>query len=239
MLFRSPGMVILPNRNLGVQDDKYMTRFEALTDVTAKLCEAAKLGYFVDIDPKASQVVMDVFEGVDRTQGQRSNPRAVFDIENRNLATLQYTDDDTSYKNAFYSTLSGAEFVDEALTLLYYRDDAEQSGFERREKWLQISAQDPPPGQEYDDLKRLAQIEMQSHNTETGFNCELAPNSGYKTLWDIGDFVTIRNRKTGILIDTQITGVTVTTNGRFVSHIAAFGKQPERFIGIGNRAIKI
>lgn len=234
-----PDMVISPNENRGTLGDKYMARFEQLDEATAKLCEAAGLGYIAWIDLEYHWLCFEVYHGTDRTAGQTTNERAIFEVDRKNIARLQYSKSRRNYRNAFYATQSGAEFEDEALTLLYYRDDTPASGFERREIHLSVSAETPEAGMEYEELKRLTIIEMKNHEIEEGFSCELSPKSGYNEIWAVGDMVTVKHKRFGLVADIQITGVTVTASGTDVAHIAKFGKQKPRFIGVGNKIIKI
>lgn len=234
-----PNMSILPNQGRGSAEDKYMARFEELSTATSKLCEAAQIGYLGWIDIENNWICFEVFEGTNKTAGQTDSPRAIFEVDRKNIAQLEYSKSTKDYKNAFYVTQSGAEFEDEALTLLYYRNDAEVSGFDRREIHLSISAESPEAGQEYEELKRLTQIEMKEHEAEEGFNCQLSPQSGYNQVWSVGDLVTIRHKYTGLVADIQITGVTITATENEINFIAKFGKQKPKFIAVGNNIIKI
>lgn len=233
-----PNMAILPNQNRGTAEDKYMARFEVLDEATAKLCKDSKIGYIVWIDLENNWLCFEVYKGIDRTLGQNVNSRAVFEVDRHNIANLEYSKDLTNFKNAFYTTKDGADFEDEALTLLYYRNDIEATGFDRRETHISLSV-DVAEGSEYTEMKRLAEIEMKEYDIEEGFNCELSPRSGYNEKWNVGDFATVRHKDSGLLVDTQITGVTVTAGENEINYIAKFGEQKPKFVAVNKRIIKI
>ncbi len=217
------------NQNRGIANDKYMARLENLEDVAIKILNEQKLGFKANADFDTDSIVLDVFEGADRTAGQSINPRVIFEIERKNVVDMEYSTDDSNLKTAFYATLSGAEFESEALTQTYYRDDVVAQGWDRDETWLSISA-DVDPAQQYDELKRLAQQEFVNHDTVETFVCNIRPDSGYLTKWFVGDFVTVRWKDLGLTMDTQITAVNKTFTSSGIHITARFGNSKPKYI---------
>lgn len=230
---------IAPNQNRGIADDKYMARGNPLDELTSEVCEAANLGYTASIIE--NNVVLDVLAGVDRTAEQSANARAIFEISRKNIANLAHEINAEEYKNTFYTVRSGAEFVDEALTMTYYRDDISVSDWERSETWIEVSAETPIAGQEYEELKYQATKVMDDFTIQESFTCEVTPNSRYKELWNVGDFVTVRWREQNITMDTQVTAVTTNVSGNEKTLIAKFGNSEPKYIGVKNssKIIKI
>ena len=150
----------------------------------------------------------------------------------KNVATLGHEVDTKEYKNTFYTVQSGAEFADEALTMTYYRDDMSVGDWERSETWIEVSAETPTAGQEYEELKYQAVKEMENYALQESFTCEITPNSKYKELWNVGDFVTVRWREQGITMDTQVTAVTTSVSGSEKTLIAKFGNSKPKYVGI-------
>lgn len=230
-------VVIAANQNRGISDDKYMARGNPLDELTQELCKAASLGYKAVISD--GNVMLDVYDGVDRTASQSENPRAIFEISRKNVVTLNHTVDKRNYKNTFYTVQSGAEFEDEALTMTYYRDNAEASGWARDETWIEVSADTPEVGQEYAELKYQAVKAMADYIKQESFSCEITPNGRYKELWNVGDTVTVRWLEQGITLDTQVTAVATSANGDELKRIAKFGNSKPKYIGVGDSIIKI
>lgn len=229
-------ITIAANQGRGLAEDKYMARFEQLDVITKELCENVKIGYKAYIEN--GNIILDVYEGIDRTAEQTENARAIFEISRKNVASLEHEVDKREYKNTFYTVQAGAEFADEALTMTYFRNDEVKSGWERDEKQIEVSAETPEAGQEYEELKYQAEKTMGSYDIKESFVCEIT-NSRYKELWNIGDFVTVRWPEQGITLNTQVTAVTTIANGSELLHVAKFGSSKPKYVGIKEKIIRI
>lgn len=222
------GLVIAPDLGRGVADDRYMTRFEDLSEVLARLGESAGMGYGVTPTEDGRQFVFDVVQGEDRTAGQRARPPVIFEMARRNVQSLTYENNDQSMRNVFYTTMSGAEFADESLTMTYTRDDAViPAGIFRRETHLSLSADTPNAGEEYAELKRLALIEAESYVTAESFSAQVLESRRcrYGEHYGLGDRVTVQHRDWGVSMDTLVTGMERAYTSGGETCTATFGKQ--------------
>lgn len=234
-------LTIAPDMGRGVQDDKYMARFNVLTDVLTDIGKDAKLGYTMQTVRKEGEPLGFLFEcrvGLDRTSGQSVNSRAIFEIERGNVVAMSYHKSRRNYYNAFYTTRSGARFADEALTLLYTREGEEMpTGIDRREKWLNISvSSDVPAGEEYNELKRQAQLEMANFKETLSFTAKVNNNSDLRYMRDYreGDTVTVMRKDWGVTLTAQITRVQVSESAGSSGIVVTFGSDmPNVFKRIG------
>lgn len=202
------GFTIAENKNRGIAQDKYMSRFENLLDVVEKLCSNAKIGFDIIPDLKNGTYIFDVFEGLNRTAGQSENAPITFSIENNTANAIQVTSSIENYKNVFYSTKSGSEYENEALTVTYFRNENIVSGIEREEVHLNISAEHPEAGQEYEELKRLTEIEMSEYEIVESFEADVtnSPNIFEKDYF-LCDKVTIYNSEFKLKADVEVLGI--------------------------------
>lgn len=224
-----PGLVIAPDLERGLPDDRYMSRYDLLSDVLAELGRAANLGYVVTPDLAAGTLTFDCVQGENRSATQSERPRVLFTVERRNIADMKYTDSDRNMRNLFYATLSGAAYEDEAYTATYTREDGAElpSGICRWEQHLDISASHPTPGQEYDELKRLALIRAESYRTVEALSAEVLDTLyEYGRDYALGDIVTVQNRGWGVSIDARITSRTVNATAGGVTRSVTFGDAP-------------
>jgi hypothetical protein len=237
-----PWLTIAPDQSRGLAADKYSTRFELLSDVVGAIAKDAKLGLACSLDVEAGQIIFDVFQGADRTVNQSEVPSVVFSVNRKTVLGMTYNDNDSGLRNAFYATMAGDEFENEALTLVYYRAEDEQSppgSISRREAHMEISASHPTPGEEYSELKRMALI--QATNYESLLNCVCSVNFAavrYGVDYFLGDMVTVQNLDWGITLDAPLTGMTVEYSGSGESYTATFGEQRPTFIGAIKKAIR-
>lgn len=233
------GLELAPDLGRGVAGDKYMSRHEVLSDVLAALGEAAELGYDIVPDLARHKLVFDVAEGLDHTAGQSSRKRVIFEIARKTVLSQAYRRNTSDSRNLFYTTMAGSEFADEALTVTYIRDgEDEPVGIRRREKHLDVSADTPVAGDEYNELKRLALIEAEAFRSAESFTCELAEGPYvYRTDYRVGDLVTVRNKEWGVTMNARLTEMETEYGSGGVRHTATFGTAPLNVFGRLKRQI--
>lgn len=233
------GLELAPDLGRGVAGDKYMSRHEVLSDVLAALGEAAELGYDIVPDLSRHKLVFDVVEGLDHTAGQSGRKRVIFEIERRTVLSQAYQRNTSDSRNLFYTTMAGSEFADETLTVTYIRDGEEEpAGIHRREKHLDISADTPVAGDEYNELKRLALIEAEGFKAAESFTCEIAEGPYvYRQDYGVGDLVTVQNKAWGVTMDARLTEMQTGYSSSGVKHTATFGTAPLNVFGRLKRQI--
>lgn len=235
-----PGLLVALDQGRGVAEDKYMSRHDQVSAVLQALGEAAGLGYDIVPDLEHGAYVFDVVRGTDRSGAQSDRPRVVFDISRRTARSQTYTDAGRDARNVFYATRSGAEFADEALTMLYVRaDEAEQGGIYRREQHLSLSADTPEAGKEYEELRRVALIEAENYRPAESFDCVIQDGRyEYGRDYFLGDTVTAQNRDYGIVMHPMLTAMATEYGENGITRTATFGKAALNVFGRLRRQIK-
>lgn len=216
-----PFLTIAPDRLRGLAQDKYMSRFETLGEVITTIARDAELCTRMDLiqtDGKPLGLVFDCYQGVDRRDSQQDNSYAIFEIERGNVVSMEFTNSAENYYNAFYTTRGSARFADEALTMLYTREDEPvPDGWERREKWLNITvSKDVPAGEEYTELQRLAQQQMKNWGNVRTFTAKVNSALRFGSDYNVGDKVTVIRRGWGVELDAQITRVQISDRNGIV-----------------------
>ena len=238
-----PGFFIAENQQRGTQNDKYASRYDVLSDVIGMVGHDAKLGLVCRLDIEGGRIVFDVVQSKDRTHGQNQNPRVIFSINRGTVLGMTHSDNDAGMRNSFYTTMAGSEFEDEALTMMYYRPEDEAdppSGVYRREMHMEISADHPTPGMEYDELKRLALINMTNYEGLLSFVSDVNfAHIQYGRDYDLGDIVTVQNLDWGVTMDIELIGMTVEHTGRGGNYTAVFGSQKPNLIKAVKKAIQM
>lgn len=227
-----PGFAIAPDFGRGVTDDKYKARHNNISDITEELAEAPKLIIKATVDILSGTYIFDVAEPEDKTAGQTILPPVVFSLERQNVLNMEYQDITSSGSNLFYATRSGDQYADEALTLMYFREgEDEPEGIYRHEKHLNVSSDTPTAGQEYEEMRRQVLHEMESYIYTQSFTA--AANHArmrYRVDYNLGDIVTVYNRRWGVTLDAQITGVTTTAMESGTVYSVTFGESKPNFI---------
>ncbi len=195
-----PGLTVAPDKRLGVPDDKYMTRHDNLLEVVSLIAKEAQIGLSLTPDFDAGGFVFDCYAGRDRL--------TPLSTERETALSMSSLDSTAGYKNAFYATMSGAEFEDEALTMVYFRND-EPTGIDRREVHMSIGAEHPEAGKEYDELRRLAMVNARNYEAILNLTCEI--NHARVVLgrdYDLGDTLTVISREWGLTRPARVVAVT-------------------------------
>lgn len=235
-----PGLLVALDQGRGLPDDRYMSRHDGLSSVLQALGEAAGLGYDITPDLEAGAYIFDIVQGVDRSGLQSDRPRIVFDMARGTAQSQTYSDSRADARNIFYATRGGAEFEDEALTMMYTRDGEEaQGGLFRREQHLSLSATTPEAGQEYEELRRAALQEAENYRPAESFACTILDGRlQYGRDYYLGDTVTVQNRDWGVTMHPMVTAMTTEYSENGIVRTATFGKAPLNVFGRLRRQIR-
>lgn len=234
-----PKLIIAQDQNKGLADDKYMARFNKLNELLKEVGLAQKIGYKVNMDIDTGNMVFDVVQGVNRTAYQSEVPRIVFDVNMRTAKESRYISDMESYRNAFYTTKSGAKSEAETTTLLHFRkEDSEPEGINRFETQISVNV-DSKAIDIVGEMKNLAQKEMTNFEKDDTFTIELNSNFIYNKDFFLGDFVTIQDRFMGIAEDVQLISVTHEWQGLGYRITGTFGKPRKTNLELVERQIKV
>ncbi|WMJ23452.1 hypothetical protein RBG61_01940 [Paludicola sp. MB14-C6] len=217
-----------PDLHRGLANDKYMSRFESLSEVCNKNLSVQNMGYRVNIDLANSKLLFDVSVGKNRTANQSENNRVIFDVKYKNLIDMEYFFSVQDYKNIFYSTLSKARNEQEALTCMYYRDGEEEPiGSQRFEEHLNVSV-NLPDADIYTYMKEYALKDASKYEMVETLTASVADRYKYGIDYNLGDFVTVQAR-TGLFnqklaqLDVQIKSITHTWTDTRIVRTLGFG----------------
>ena len=227
------GLLLAPDQGRGLPDDRYASRHDNLARVLQELADASGLGYDIIPDLEEGAYIFDVIQGLDRSGNQSDRPRVVFDLSRGTAQAQTYQSSRQDARNAFYATMSGAEFADEALTMMYIRDgEEEQAGLFRREQHLTISAETPTAGDEYNELRRYALIEAEQFRPAESFDCVIIEDRlRYGVDYFVGDTVTVQHRGWGITMHPMLMSMTTDYTAAGITRQATFGKAPLNVFG--------
>lgn len=233
-----PKFAVAADQGRGIPDDKYMARFNRLEELLQEIGAAQEIGYKVDMDVSTGTMIFDVVQGADRTAGQSERPRIILDIDMRTALDSHFVSDVENYRNAFYTTKSGARSEAEATTLLVCREsEDEPEGRERYETQISVSVDDTA-ADVVEEMQNLARKEATNFEKDDTFTVELNSNFVYNKDFFLGDFVTIRDRALGQYADVQLISVTHEWQGKGYTITGTFGKPRKSNLQILERQIR-
>jgi hypothetical protein len=205
-------ITIAENKNIGNPNDFFMARFNKLSDVTATLAHDADVVITATPKIEAGTILLDVAAPDDRTVN--SDRPLIISLDRKTALQMEHNQETGNYKNAFYATRSGAQFADEALTMLFMRDgENEPEGADRYEEHLNVSVSTPEAGQEYNEMRRQASHMMTNYEEVNTLQAQTNfTQLKHRRDYNAGDIVTVQDISWGLEADIQITAVEVAEN---------------------------
>lgn len=193
-----PNLVMAASGHRG-DTTSYQSTYGVLMDELTKLSELSQIGTRVILDYAGKKLRFETAIGVDRTYNNSGgNGWAIFSQKFSNVEKRVLTQSIADYRNMAYVAGQGEE-ADREVVLL----GDELTGYDRREVY--VDARDI--GKDSDvTLADRGKAKLAEYPKVSSYQASVDP-SGYKTSWDLGDFVSILDTELGIQQDQQIISV--------------------------------
>ncbi|MFU1797459.1 siphovirus ReqiPepy6 Gp37-like family protein [Paenibacillus azoreducens] len=177
------------------KETPWQTRFEQLDAVIQEIAEFCDIGWHVVLDIQRKKWVFDVLPGRDLTTKQRVHPPVIFSHDFDNVQSQDYVDDWLQYKNIGYA---GGKGMDEDRLIQMVGTG---TGFDRRETFLDCSS-----AKDADELVSMGGQALAQHKRIQTFNGLILSTGSfvYGKDWDLGDRVTLQNKRWGLTMDSRI-----------------------------------
>lgn len=207
---------IIPKLKLGTRKgytekiEKQLTGDNLLTAIT-EICTAYEYGFKMTVNEN-SEIIFDIYKGIDRSYNQNINPYVVFSGDFDNLLNTEITYNETLYTNV---ALVGGEGEG---TARKYQTIGDSEGLNRYELFVDAKDISSNEGEiaegEYNKLLVERGKEKLAENTATEeYIGEVDSNNTYiiKEDYDIGDIVQIEN-ELGMTATARITSIIESNN---------------------------
>lgn len=187
-------IAIADNKGLG-EFDRWRGRFENLADKLQEIGEHSELGWDLILDIENNKFIFDVFQGRNLTQGQSNNPPVTFSVDFHNIKGHNYIDSSINHKNLIYAAGQGEE------ENRLIQQIGNTTGIARVEDFADLSN-----AEDINELKSEGQRVLESLEIIKSFESEVVDFGSFKLGidYDLGDYVTIQNKKWNLTMDTQI-----------------------------------
>lgn len=207
--------LILGNIKGFIEDIKYQNSFGNILEQLERISNTNNLGYRNLLDIKNRKIIFDIYKGVNRTVNNGTIAPCVFSRNFENILEQNYYDSLNNYRNTCLIAGEG-EGKDRKLTFI-----EEEKGLDRYE--LYVDARDiqatkeikkgdtteeiPIPLDEYlNILKQRGKEKLEECKEIQTFDSKINVNGNnkYKKDFDLGDIVTVVDKKWGIQLNTRI-----------------------------------
>lgn len=226
----------IPNLILGeiknyAEDIKYQNSFGNVLEQLENLSNTSNLGYRNLLDIKNRKILFDVYKGVDRTVNQTSIAPCIFSRDFENILEQEYTDSLNNYRNTtliagagegtarkitsiekgqgldrFEMYVDARDIMDTEEKKKIVTETDEEGNVTEHEETEEVEI----PWERYEPLLLQRGREKLAECTEINtFDSKInvLGNNVYKKDFDLGDVVTVLDKKWGIRIDTRITEI--------------------------------
>lgn len=183
-----------------------------LSELLKELSLKYDIGWRVRFDRDNEKYVLEFYRGLDSSIGQDINQHKIFSSEYENVFDQRYTDSDSSLKTMVFVAGAGEGTARITTTI-----GDELSGFARKELYVDardISEKDSnnntiPQATYINLLKERGNLKLKEHETVRTFESGVSvlSNLAYRVDFDLGDKVTVENKKWGLILNTRITSV--------------------------------
>ncbi|AJD26989.1 hypothetical protein G8E05_10575 [Clostridium botulinum] len=243
----------IPNLILGdlkgfTEDIKYTNSFGNIIEQLENISNTNNLGYRNILNIKNRKILFDVYKGVDRTINNGTTAPCIFSRDFENILEQEYTDSLNNYKNTTLIAGSGEGSARKITSIEngtgldryeLYVDARDITDKEEKKKMVtdydeegnvtgehEETEEVEIPWERYKPLllqrgkEKLEECkEIQTFDSKIN----VLGNNKYKVDYDLGDIVTIVDKKWGIRIDTRVTEIEEVYEEKGLEVNAVFG----------------
>ncbi|AJD31586.1 hypothetical protein FDE98_02410 [Clostridium sporogenes] len=192
-----PQVIIAKDKQRGKQD-AWRTRYENLADKITEIAEYSNLGWDITLDTNNNKFVFDVIEGKNLTVDQELLPPVIFSVDFDNIKNKHFVKSLLNYKNVGYC---GGKGEDEERLI---QQVGEAKGLSRNEVFIDCSQAD-----DISELKSMGNHKLDDFKIVNTFEAQVIPYGAfiYGQDWDLGDIVTVQDKKWGVTLNSRITEI--------------------------------
>lgn len=230
-LDRFPTVLIRPATGIG-EVSTYESRNKQLSSELESISTASGIGWQAYIDFGMYKIVLETFQGIDRSRQQQGTPKVIFSKEFDNIKDSTYVRSNMEYKNVGYIAGEG-EGEDRTIIVV---GDTNARGWNRRVTF--IDARDiqsnttgdeeeaTDPEEVLQQLRQRGDEKMAEMKQIETFQVTPAEthNKKYREDYDLGDIVTCESKKLNVRIDERITATehVIDNNGHSIKHTIGY-----------------
>lgn len=187
----------------------FQATYKNLLTYETKLAKYAGYGFRFRPDFTAKTITFGVYKGLDRSVSQTDRSRVFFALEYNNIAKAKYQENDQLLKTVCYV---GGEGEGSERVYAVAGDDT-TTGLERSEMFLSASdvrSDGLTPEQYTAALIQRGNNALDNNALSKSFECSTysAGNFTYKTHYDLGDIVTVRQEQWGLQANLRLVEIT-------------------------------
>lgn len=203
---RALNLYIPPDQQRGLHT-VWLSRYDQLSDILQDIGEYTDMGYRIYPDFDNNRFVFDVVTGVDRTVGQSQNPYVIMSRDYESVTDIIYEEDVSSQKNVAYAGGAGEDYN---RTVIAVTNEYETPiGLNRMETFVDCGTLEAAETDETLSLIDEGKHKLLDYKKQESLTATISQSGSfiYRQDWDLGDLVTVADKKMGVEEDKRITAV--------------------------------
>ncbi|BDR75752.1 siphovirus ReqiPepy6 Gp37-like family protein [Clostridium tetani] len=209
----------IPNLILGdlkgfTEDIKYQNSFGNVLEQLENISNTSNLGYRNILDIKNRKIIFDIYKGVDRTVNNGTIAPCIFSRDFENILEQEYFDNLNNYRNTCMIAGAGEgknrkiTSIESGTGLARYELYVDARDLQDK-KWINDIETDIPDSEYYKMLLQRGKEKLSECKEIQTFDSKINVdgNNVYKKDFDIGDIVTIVDKKWGISLNVRVTEI--------------------------------
>ncbi|KOR24206.1 siphovirus ReqiPepy6 Gp37-like family protein [Clostridium sp. L74] len=192
-----PNLVIAEDKQRGKQD-AWRARYENLSDKITEIAEYSNLGWDITLDTDNNKFIFDVIDGRNLTADQSQLPPVIFSVDFDNVKNKHFLKNLMNYKNVGY--VGGKGDAEERLI----QQIGETNGLSRREIFIDCNQ-----AEDVTEVKIMGEQKLEEYKAIETFESSVISSGSFNYMqdWDLGDIVTVMDRKWSITLNSRITEI--------------------------------
>lgn len=237
----------IPRLELGVfkgyiETINYQISYENLLEEVENLSIISDLGFRAIVDFEDKKLVFDVYKGKDLTVEQVENPPAIFSNEFENVFEQEYVDSVHNYRNVALVAGEG-EGSDRKIKIVGAGQELDRYELFVDAKDVSEKTEDDiliPEDEYLGMLESRGKIKLAEYAELNTFESKVnvKGNLIYKQDFDLGDVVTIVNKKWGVITNTRINEIEEVFEADGKSINVTFGESMPTLIDVIKREVR-
>lgn len=194
---------------------RFQVSYKELYTYMCKLSRYSNLGFIIRADYKAKKFFFEVYEGVDRSKGQRERSNVIFSKIYKNLNGVTYVFNNQNTKTCAIVAGEGEGTTRTLVTV------GGGSGWDLREVIVDardMQSDDMTTAEYKEALAQRGNEKLAEYGIIEAMEAQTQPfsNFKYREDYDLGDIVTVEKKNWGIAMDKRITEIQeIFENGGF------------------------
>lgn len=216
-----------PFKNLVIKDTDlnsdtilFQCTYKNVYNYLNNLAKRSTIAHRIVLDIENKKLVYENYQGLDRTESQKTNTRYEFSDDRSNIENAEFTFDAKTEKN--YALVGGSGEGENRIIVEVKKGDYDD--FDLRETFVDASSEAMTEETSLEDYKEMLKTKGSENLTDKTEAMEVTVYADdYKKGWDLGDIVNVKKEKWNVVMKQRVTEIEETIENGNQKIFVTFG----------------